>query len=283
MTRQSQTWCACRKAGASYRRTCPTSRPPTDEPPMTSEKLVEACLERIAARDGELEAWVHVNAEGVAGAGTRTRPQPSSWAVARRSGGNQGHHRHGEMPTEYGSPIYRGHRTRADAARWRCCGARGASSSARRRPRNRQPASAGDAQSAQSRAHAGRLLERFGGGGGRSHGAARARHTDGRLDDPPRGIRGVSGSSRVSAQSTDRREAGFRRIGYVGNLCEHRGGRGARARPSIRPADRLTLSQKAAAPADRLCTQPRAGRMPTPPLTRRSSRRQAGWLRRAPT
>ena len=30
---------------------------------MTSEKLVEACLERIAARDGELAAWVHVNAE----------------------------------------------------------------------------------------------------------------------------------------------------------------------------------------------------------------------------
>ena len=30
---------------------------------LNSEALVAACLERIAARDGELAAWVHVNAD----------------------------------------------------------------------------------------------------------------------------------------------------------------------------------------------------------------------------
>ena len=41
-----------------------------------------------------------------------------------------------------------------------------------------------DAQPAQSRAHARRLLERLGRGGGRRHGAARARQPDQRLGDP---------------------------------------------------------------------------------------------------
>lgn len=83
---------------------------------LTSEALVAACLERVAAREGEVRAWAYIDPEqALAEARARDR-------TPRRS------RLHGipvgikdvidtaDMPTEYGSPIYRNNRPSADAA-----------------------------------------------------------------------------------------------------------------------------------------------------------------------
>ena len=83
---------------------------------LTSEALVAACLDRIAAREDAVRAWAHIDPEhALAQARSRDREPPRSRL-------------HGipvgvkdvidtcDMPTEYGSPIYRGHRPGCDAA-----------------------------------------------------------------------------------------------------------------------------------------------------------------------
>jgi Asp-tRNA(Asn)/Glu-tRNA(Gln) amidotransferase A subunit family amidase len=82
----------------------------------TAEALVSACLERIDERDDAVRAWAFINRkDAIAGARELDR-------MPRRS------RLHGvpfgikdiidteDLPTEYGSPVYRGHRPRADAA-----------------------------------------------------------------------------------------------------------------------------------------------------------------------
>lgn len=83
---------------------------------LTCEALAAACLERIAERDDFVRAWAFLH-EKQALAEARELDR-----VSRRS------RLHGvpfgikdiidteDLPTEYGSPIYRGHRPRADAA-----------------------------------------------------------------------------------------------------------------------------------------------------------------------
>ena len=83
---------------------------------LTSEALVSECLERIAARDETVRAWAFVD-----------RAQALAQARALDRGPRRGL-LHGipvgikdvidtaELPTEYNSPIYRGHRPKADAA-----------------------------------------------------------------------------------------------------------------------------------------------------------------------
>ena len=83
---------------------------------LSAEALVASCLERIAARDERLRAWAFVDRD---------------YALAQARALDRGPRRgllHGlpfgikdvldtvELPTEYNSPIYRGHRPKADAA-----------------------------------------------------------------------------------------------------------------------------------------------------------------------
>jgi Asp-tRNA(Asn)/Glu-tRNA(Gln) amidotransferase A subunit family amidase len=83
---------------------------------LTSEALVRACLDHIGKREDDIQAWAYVNHErAVEQARQRDREAPKSRL-------------HGipigvkdvidtcDMPTEYGSPIYRGHRPACDAA-----------------------------------------------------------------------------------------------------------------------------------------------------------------------
>ena len=83
---------------------------------LTSEALVAACLDRIAAREDAVRAWAHIDPDlALVQARARDREPPRSRL-------------HGipvgikdvidtcDMPTEYGSPIYRGHRPGCDAA-----------------------------------------------------------------------------------------------------------------------------------------------------------------------
>jgi amidase len=87
---------------------------------LTSEALVSACLERIAAREEDVRAWAFIDpAQALAQARA---------ADALRAKGGARSPLHGmpvgikdvidtyDMPTQYGSPIYAGHRPAADAA-----------------------------------------------------------------------------------------------------------------------------------------------------------------------
>ena len=83
---------------------------------LTSEALVAACLERIAARDGELAAWVHVNADASLAQARALDRQSPRGPLHGIPVGIKDVVDTADMPTEYGSAIYRGYRPRADAA-----------------------------------------------------------------------------------------------------------------------------------------------------------------------
>jgi len=83
---------------------------------LDSETVVRACLERIADRERDVRAWTHVDrreALGRAGAFDRlARNQPLHGIPI----GIKDLIDTASMPTTYGSPIYAGHRPKADAA-----------------------------------------------------------------------------------------------------------------------------------------------------------------------
>ena len=83
---------------------------------LTSEALVAACLERIAARDEALRAWVHVAGEAALTQARRLDKTPSLSPLHGVPVGIKDILDTADMPTEHGSPIYRGNRPRADAA-----------------------------------------------------------------------------------------------------------------------------------------------------------------------
>ncbi len=83
---------------------------------LTAVKLAEDCLARVAAREEVVQAWVHIDAQQVlSDARARDAEKPGSALhgipVAIKDIIDTA-----DMPTEYGSPIYAGHRPRADAA-----------------------------------------------------------------------------------------------------------------------------------------------------------------------
>jgi len=83
---------------------------------LTSEALVASCLDRIGAREPDVRAWAHIDAEAA------LREARSRDRLPRRS------RLHGipvgvkdvidtaDLPTEYGSPIYSGNQPACDAA-----------------------------------------------------------------------------------------------------------------------------------------------------------------------
>src|SRR5215218_9558758 len=82
---------------------------------LTAVKLAEDCLARIATREEAVQAWVHIDAQQVlANARARDAEKPRSplhgIPVAIKDIIDTA-----DMPTAYGSPIYEGHRPRADA------------------------------------------------------------------------------------------------------------------------------------------------------------------------
>ena len=84
---------------------------------LSATRLVEACLERIALREAQVQAWVAIDADGAL-ARARAIDAAADWRgllpgipvgvkdVIETAG----------LPTAYGSPIYAGHRPKADAA-----------------------------------------------------------------------------------------------------------------------------------------------------------------------
>lgn len=83
---------------------------------LTSEALVSACLERIAQREGEVQAWAFIDPElALAQARACDREAPRSWLHGIPVGIKDVIDTF-DMPTGYGSPIYPNHRPVADAA-----------------------------------------------------------------------------------------------------------------------------------------------------------------------
>ncbi|MPZ44107.1 MAG: amidase [Betaproteobacteria bacterium] len=79
-------------------------------------EIAQACLARIEARDKDVQAWEHVDREGVlaqARACDRTAPRGPLHGIPFGVKDVIDTH---DMPTQYGSSIYAGHRPRADAA-----------------------------------------------------------------------------------------------------------------------------------------------------------------------
>src|SRR5678816_1307781 len=79
---------------------------------LSSEALVAACLERIAARDAEIAAWAHVNADASLAQARRLDRQPALGPLHGIPVGIKDIIDTADMPTEHGSPIYRGNRPR---------------------------------------------------------------------------------------------------------------------------------------------------------------------------
>src|SRR5262245_8418356 len=82
----------------------------------TSAELVEHCLERIAARDAEVQAWVYVDREiALEQAWARDRETPRSPLHGVPVGIKDIFDTY-DMPTAFGSLIYKGHRPTSDTA-----------------------------------------------------------------------------------------------------------------------------------------------------------------------
>src|SRR4051812_3777724 len=83
---------------------------------MNSESLVTACLDRIAAREGTVKAWVHLDADAALAHARALDKEPSRGPLHGVPVGIKDVIDTSDMPTEYNSKIYAGHRPRADAA-----------------------------------------------------------------------------------------------------------------------------------------------------------------------
>jgi Asp-tRNA(Asn)/Glu-tRNA(Gln) amidotransferase A subunit family amidase len=87
---------------------------------LTSEALVSACLERIAAREEDVHAWAFIDpAQALAQARAADALRAKCGARSPLHGmpvGIKDVIDTYDMPTQYGSPIYAGHRPAADAA-----------------------------------------------------------------------------------------------------------------------------------------------------------------------
>ena len=83
---------------------------------LTCETIVRSCLERIAERDPDIAAWQHLDPKrAIAEAKSRDRSAQRG-PLYGVPFGIKDIIDTADMPTEYGSPIYAGHRPRADAA-----------------------------------------------------------------------------------------------------------------------------------------------------------------------
>lgn len=83
---------------------------------LKSEALVQACLERIRERESDVRAWAFVDPEAAL---TQARARDREPRRTRLHGiplGVKDVLDTADLPTEYGSPIYRGNRTTCDAA-----------------------------------------------------------------------------------------------------------------------------------------------------------------------
>jgi amidase len=83
---------------------------------LTAEALVNACLDRIAARDPEVHAWVALDADFALAQARACDRSPARGPLHGIPVGVKDVIDTADLPTEYNSPIYNGHRPKTDAA-----------------------------------------------------------------------------------------------------------------------------------------------------------------------
>ena len=82
---------------------------------LTAAALTEACLARIEARDEEVRAWAYLDPEAALAQARACDARGPAGPLHGVPVGVKDIMDTADMPTEYGSPIYRGHRPAADA------------------------------------------------------------------------------------------------------------------------------------------------------------------------
>lgn len=83
---------------------------------MSAEALTRAALDRIAAREAEIGAFAHLDPERALAEARAVDRLPARSPLHGVPIGVKDIFDTADLPTEYGSPIYKGHRPRADAA-----------------------------------------------------------------------------------------------------------------------------------------------------------------------
>jgi len=83
---------------------------------LTSEALVRSCLERIDARESQVKAWVHLDRDFTLAQARECDRSASRGPLHGVPFAAKDIMDTADLPTEYGSPIYKGNRPRADAA-----------------------------------------------------------------------------------------------------------------------------------------------------------------------
>jgi Asp-tRNA(Asn)/Glu-tRNA(Gln) amidotransferase A subunit family amidase len=83
---------------------------------VTAERIVQACLERIAAREPTVRAWTHLDRDGALAAARRLDAGPRAGLLHGIPIGIKDIIDTADMPTGYGSPIYARHQPPSDAA-----------------------------------------------------------------------------------------------------------------------------------------------------------------------
>src|SRR5437868_9612136 len=83
---------------------------------ITPEALVNACLDRIAERDESVRAWAHIDRKLVIEEARALEGAPRESVLHGVPFGIKDIIDTADLPSEYNSPIYRGHRPKADAA-----------------------------------------------------------------------------------------------------------------------------------------------------------------------
>ena len=82
---------------------------------ITSEALVSACLERVEAREADVQAWAFIDREHALGQARIADAQPARGLLHGVPVGVKDLIDTVDLPTSYGSPIYSGHRPAWDA------------------------------------------------------------------------------------------------------------------------------------------------------------------------
>jgi len=83
---------------------------------ITAEALAAACLERIAEREGTVRAWAFLDRERALAQARASDRTPRRSRLHGVPFGIKDIFDTADLPTEYNSPIWRGHRPKADAA-----------------------------------------------------------------------------------------------------------------------------------------------------------------------
>ena len=83
---------------------------------LTSEALVRSCLERIDAREPQVKAWVHLDRDFALSQARECDRSANRGPIHGVPFAAKDIMDTADLPTEYGSPIYKGNRPMADAA-----------------------------------------------------------------------------------------------------------------------------------------------------------------------